>query len=48
MSDNRAAIAKLKTSYSETPVLVIDTEANPHAILNLVLGIRISSAFSAC
>ncbi|WP_095054420.1 hypothetical protein [Pseudomonas sp. Irchel s3b2] len=24
----------LKTSYSDTPVLVIDTEANPHEILN--------------
>ncbi|TVT81110.1 hypothetical protein [Pseudomonas sp. H3(2019)] len=24
----------LKTSYSETPVLVIDTEAHPHAILD--------------
>ncbi|EXF91243.1 hypothetical protein HK44_019170 [Pseudomonas fluorescens HK44] len=24
----------LKTSYSDTPVLVIDTEANPHAILD--------------
>ncbi|WP_454869882.1 hypothetical protein [Pseudomonas lini] len=24
----------LKTSYSDTPVLVIDTEANPHEILD--------------
>lgn len=24
----------LKTNYSDTPVLVIDTEANPHAILD--------------
>ncbi|POA29111.1 MULTISPECIES: hypothetical protein [unclassified Pseudomonas] len=24
----------LKTNYSETPVLVIDTEATPHAILD--------------
>jgi hypothetical protein len=24
----------LKTSYSETPVLVIDTQANPHEILD--------------
>jgi hypothetical protein len=27
----------LKTSYSETPVLVIDTEANPHEILDASL-----------
>lgn len=24
----------LKTNYSDTPVLVIDTEANPHEILD--------------
>ncbi|WP_448722693.1 hypothetical protein [Pseudomonas farris] len=27
----------LKTSYSDTPVLVIDTEANPHEILDASL-----------
>lgn len=27
----------LKTSYSNTPVLVIDTEANPHEILDASL-----------
>ncbi|WP_223486424.1 hypothetical protein [Pseudomonas sp. A-RE-19] len=27
----------LKTSYSDTPVLVVDTEANPHEILDASL-----------
>lgn len=27
----------LKTSYSDTPVLVIDTDANPHEILDAAL-----------
>ncbi|MBK5552351.1 MULTISPECIES: hypothetical protein [unclassified Pseudomonas] len=34
----------LKTNYSDTPVLVIDTEADPHAILDAArLRIRAAS-----